>query len=664
MQSMNADEPITNHRRITFPEGLFLGALLVRCGWLIGMVKTPFWTTPLVDALTYHEMATRIAAGEWIPRAVFERTPLYPYIIAVVYAIAGSDLLWIRLLQAAVGAANVVLLYRLTARLFDEQTGRVTGILAASYGMFWIHEADILAPVWVIFFLLLAFLFALPPRHESNTKTVWIKWIKPAFSGLSLGLAGLTWPTALFAAPGLWHAVGRVGSAGGSTGNGEQVTGKKINWRSTIIAVVATMILPLATVVYQGVRFGEPMLSLQGGVNLYIGNNPSADGFSAIMPGFGPAWRFEELQQDLSRQRGHNVSWHELDKFYRDKALTFMVENPGKEARLLLQKFLCLTMPTEIPNTFDPYVLAMAYPWARAALWCGWWIILPLGLVGIVLRGNHPAVTPVEKSHRAVEQGIWIALVGLAIGVILFFVNMRYRLPLAPLVIPFAAVTLLTIWRRRKQWKQAAIPAMAVLMVWAILGVDWIGYGGDGGTYGMMQLALSFRNEKRYDEAERWFSEALAVNQTYPGIRNELARLAIRRGDFAAAKSYADGEVFASLNTPFRVDIATVLYNVGGVYAQLGELDSAAYCFRTALERNPSYEPAQRNLWRVQLQKGARDFLAGDSASAISEWEQVKKSASGTPLAISATNLLTQLRLGTLRPALKSMPSLDEIGFE
>ena len=53
------------------------------------------------DSRGYDEWARRIAAGDWLGRDVFYQAPLYPYLLGVIYAVAGRHLLLVRIVQAA-----------------------------------------------------------------------------------------------------------------------------------------------------------------------------------------------------------------------------------------------------------------------------------------------------------------------------------------------------------------------------------------------------------------------------------------------------------------------------------------------------------------------------------------------------------------------------------
>ena len=45
------------------------------------------------DSRGYDEWARRIAGGDWLGHEVFYQAPLYPYLLGVIYAIAGRHLL-------------------------------------------------------------------------------------------------------------------------------------------------------------------------------------------------------------------------------------------------------------------------------------------------------------------------------------------------------------------------------------------------------------------------------------------------------------------------------------------------------------------------------------------------------------------------------------------
>src|SRR5206468_123686 len=89
--------------------------------------------------------------------------PLYPYLLAAVYAPTHGSRTAMRLLQAVAGAATAVLLAIAAARLFGAAAGRATGILAALSGPF-IFYAPLLLKTTFTLLAEAAFLLLLLPR--------------------------------------------------------------------------------------------------------------------------------------------------------------------------------------------------------------------------------------------------------------------------------------------------------------------------------------------------------------------------------------------------------------------------------------------------------------------------------------------------------------------
>ena len=83
-------------RMPTDPEAaalVLLAALIPRLLHLQQIARhDPFFRLPAVDGAVYHDWARAIAAGDLVGEGVFTMGPLYPYLMAGVYALAGPDL--------------------------------------------------------------------------------------------------------------------------------------------------------------------------------------------------------------------------------------------------------------------------------------------------------------------------------------------------------------------------------------------------------------------------------------------------------------------------------------------------------------------------------------------------------------------------------------------
>ncbi len=97
------------------------------------MRDSPLFSVLICDCGQYDQWAQRIAAGDWIGHEVFYQTPLYPYLLAVIYRVCGHSVWAVRLLQALFGTVACVALARAGTRFFAERVGWIAGVLLALY---------------------------------------------------------------------------------------------------------------------------------------------------------------------------------------------------------------------------------------------------------------------------------------------------------------------------------------------------------------------------------------------------------------------------------------------------------------------------------------------------------------------------------------------------
>src|SRR5262249_22213501 len=81
-------------------------AVLLRVAHLLALRATPWFDHLVVDPEYYDEWARRLAAGDWLGERAFYMDPLYPYVLGVLYRVAGRDLFLARLLNVAFGAGS------------------------------------------------------------------------------------------------------------------------------------------------------------------------------------------------------------------------------------------------------------------------------------------------------------------------------------------------------------------------------------------------------------------------------------------------------------------------------------------------------------------------------------------------------------------------------
>jgi len=156
------------------------------------------------------------------------------------------------------------------------------------------------------------------------------------------------------------------------------------------------------------------LISINGPVNLWIGNNPYAEGWFQYPP--------SEYSDKVSRKVKEKG-----DKAYIEEVARFAKEYPAQFIGLLFKKFLFFWDSTEIANNVN-YELYKDLSWILKIVILGFGLIGSLALLGILL------------SLRAWQKNLLLYLFILSsmLATILLFVLARYRITFVPCLIPFA----------------------------------------------------------------------------------------------------------------------------------------------------------------------------------------------------------------------------------
>jgi tetratricopeptide (TPR) repeat protein len=186
---------------------IFLTALAVRLVHVWQMRASPFFAVLLGDSRGYDEWARRIAGGEWIGTDVFYQAPLYPYMLGVIYAVAGHHLLLVRIVQAVIGAASCALLALAAERLLTgrgdqaqrpsevvdgRRAGIAAGMMLALYAPAIFFDALIQKSVLDVFFLCVGlYLIAEITVRDRRDRRLWFAL------GVAIGALALTRENAL-----------------------------------------------------------------------------------------------------------------------------------------------------------------------------------------------------------------------------------------------------------------------------------------------------------------------------------------------------------------------------------------------------------------------------------------------------------------------------------
>ena len=550
------------------------------------MRDTLFFSVLMGDARGYDAWAREIASGDWLGREVFYQAPLYPYFLGTLYSIFGRDLLIVRLVQAALGALSCVALGYAARQLIGRPAGLIAGLMLACYPPAIFFDGLIQKSVLDVLFMTGSMaLVAMLVRGGSQPR-LWIAL------GAALGALSLTRENALVlvAVVVVWSLVDRahVVAAGGP------VPSPAARVVPTV-ALLAGLSIVLTPVVIRNYRVGGGLYltTSQLGSNLFIGNNPAADGsYVALRAGRGSP-EFERIDaKELAEQAsGRALTPGEVSDYWLGRTRTYITSQPADWLRLMARKARLLANRIEVIDTESQDSHA-AYSWPLRALGSIWHfgVVLPLAVLGAIV------VWPERR-----QWWVFYAMAaGYAVSVIAFFVVARYRLPLVPLLLPFSAAAAIAIvsWFRREHRPSAvALAAVAIATVLA----NWpLSLAGSAEAITENNLATALQEDGRLDEAIDRYKRALAIDASYAPALNNLgtALRAAGRLDEAVA-TY--GQALSSSG-----DAANVHYNLGNALMARGDAAGAVAEFRAALAANPRFVEAMNNLGQALDASGQR----------------------------------------------------------
>ena len=631
---------------------IFVAGLGLRAAYLRELVHAPDFAHPLADAGFHDYWARGLATGRWVPpgnqadpqisQRPFLRPPGYPYFLSLVYRVAGPNYVAARVAQMALGMLSVLLAYGLARRLFGARTALLTAAFMALYWAFVYFEGELQAPVLLVFLGLLV----------AHTLCWWVQrltWNRALLCGLAIGVFSLVRVNLLLFVPVVlvwaWWVAGR-----------HQARRAYLTGALALLAGVVATIAP-ATIRNYVVAHEFVLISANGGINLYAGNNEQSDGVSAKLPVLeealgqtGWSWfRWGDVAAAVERREGRSLQTSEVSAFFSRQARTYIFEHPGRTLALVAKRALLFWGPAEIANN---KAIAQERAHSRVLRYGpGFPSVLAsclLGLILVVADRRRSARDDASEARWRTEVVVGlIALVAVYfVSFMPFLVAARFRVPILPLMALFSAygVDRIVVFAQQRRLARIAGCLAGLLGLWLVLRVEVIPYKPQVAWW-HTDRAAALIAQGQLDEAAAEYRAALEAQPAYVAARFGLAGIMARQGQsLPAIEHYQAGLRGEPDNVDAWLALARLLSESGRVadaidacraalrqderradaWVNLGveltkqqRYDEASASYRRALAIDPTAAAAWFNLGKAQAATGNDDEASAAYRAAL-----------------------------------------------
>lgn len=419
--------------------GVFSLAFLVRLAYNLTAGHNYI---PKDDAALYNNLAQGLLVQHCyclinIPHANVSRAPLWPIIIAIIYAFTGVHDIYPRLFYCFLGSGTCLLVYFFARSLFGRRIALFTGFLAAVYtGLFlndgWLFSESLytflVTALTYSLFLLQTTLSRRSTDKEIaySRKNIKQRWLLVC-GGLALGLASLTRPNGplLFSLVVLWGLL--------------LVLTKLATVQAALRAVLVIGCIALALILpwtYRNYRVTHAFIPVALGAGDVLVGAYNDTVLQNTEGGVG-FWVSRDLVRPPISVRGHD-DWHytaQDEKRDTDHALQWMTTHLRDLPYLWGWHFLHMWSP----YTLEPALSIKEYPERVSSQ------IISIMMYVMAIPVFVLAATGLVATWQHWKRQLVVVYLMLAFTVaqnIAFYANMRFRAPIEPLLVLLVGGTL------------------------------------------------------------------------------------------------------------------------------------------------------------------------------------------------------------------------------
>lgn len=590
-------------------------ALVARLLYLRESVETPYFAIPYLDELYHYQWAKKIAEGQLLSEHVFFRAPLYAYLLGAKFFLLGDDFLTTKLLQHFVGAITAVLIFVMSFLLFgggfilsknnsttmaisaNQQeikpspaliSASISAIIYALYAPVIFFEGELLDIFLSLFFYpLIIYTLLYGKQCGWRSSNIFL-------TGLMVGLAAISRPNVLVFIPFIilyifYHLY--------------QNNSKGAIFRLSLILLLG-IVLPILPVTLHNAIVGHCFvpISSYGGINFYIGNTSTADGFTPkTTRQYVVTGEYQDSVELFARKEaalllGYEPRATEINAYWRYRVWQEIAESPKRFVLLMWKKNILFWNAYEIKNNKSLYVVTEFTPLLRSI----WFVfnfgtVIPLALAGLIMALIF------ERKYRVDILFVSLLALSFCFSVILFFVSFRHRLPVVTLLIPFAGYGLFFLLTaiHQLQWHRLFTFIVFLVPLALVINKDWFGVRRNyNPAQDYWSVANCLQEKNQLEQTVQYYQKALAYDDRLTDAYNNLGRtlFLLNRYDEAVKNFQRAIELDPKYVKAYN--------NLGVYYEEIGDDAQARQFYEKAILMEPEYALAHLNLARVLYKSG------------------------------------------------------------
>ncbi len=537
---------------------ILLAAIALRIAALLNYQNSIYNGFLIWDESVYQNWALKILEGSSPTNFAHDFAPLPAYLMALLYKVISPNPLVFRIFNILISTITCLLFYGIGKTLANRTVGLIACFFSALYGPFIFFSFTLLKTSLAVFlFSTAVYFFLLNLKNASKLRTLGI--------GVAIGLLLNVRPNVIFVLVFLplaliWY------------------------WRwkfprfKNIVSILLLFFLGLGISVgpFMVMKYkttGEISLTATGGFNLYLANNlqnPYPYYRPVPFAVSTPSKQATQFIIEASRVTGEKLTPGEASDYFAREVFKSASEEPFLFAKKLFLKCLALFNRYESADNYhvgfmSNYIRLFKFPFPA------YWAILPLGMIGF-------AATIKNSVKSRAMAGIFLMY---GVTLIIFFTNVRIRMPLLVILIPMAALGLqfLLSYIRERRFKQI-IMLSGVGIVFALVSFIPIP-GTDDMSAHYNTHAINLKQKGKIREAVSFWEESSGMNKLYSAYANlSLAKYYLNRGKVDTALEYA-------VKIPSSSFVAAPKYEmIGDIHRRRRSNDKAIEAYVTSLSIN------------------------------------------------------------------------------